>query len=72
MFSDSDIEDIFIYHPPSPEQVPKYEAIRGAAKAFAKIMVANTPSSSDQTTAIRLLRQVVMTANAAIALDGKY
>lgn len=65
-----DINNLFTYHPATPEQQPKYEAIRAGAKAFAKILLANTPPSADQTAAVRKLRECVMTANAAIALDG--
>lgn len=64
------IEDIFSYHRPEPDQVPKYEAIRAAAKQFAQVLVANTPKCADQSAAIRLLREAVMTANAAVALKG--
>lgn len=66
-----DIENIFKYHAPQPDQIAKYQAIRDGAKSFAEIVVANTPASADQTAAIRKLRECVMTANAAIALDGK-
>lgn len=65
------IEDMFTYHPPSREQLPKYAAIREAAKYFARVVVANTPCGADQSAAIRKLREAVMTANAAIALDGR-
>lgn len=65
-----DLEHVFTYHAPTPEQLPKYTALREAAKAFAQVIVDNTPSSADQTTAIRKVREAVMTANAAIALDG--
>lgn len=64
------IEDIFTYHRPEGDQPAKYEAIREGAKAFAKILVANTPKCADQSAAIRLLRESVMTANAAVALKG--
>jgi hypothetical protein len=70
--TEDQIDDIFRYHPPAPDQVPKYQAIRTAAKEFAKVLVANTPQSADQTAAIRLVRQAVMTANAAIALKGQF
>lgn len=65
------INNIFTYHSPTPEQLPKYEAIRAKAKELGLVIVENTPASADQTAAIRLLREAVMTANAAIALDGK-
>ena len=66
------IADIFTYHSPTPDQVPKYERLRTAARDFATVLVDCTPSSADQTAALRLLRQAVMTANASIALEGKY
>jgi hypothetical protein len=64
------IDDLFSYHPPEPDQVARYEALRAGAKVFAHIVLANTPTSADQTAAIRKLRECVMTANAAIALKG--
>lgn len=64
------IDELFTYHAPTPEQIPKYEAIRAAAKVFAHVLVANTPPSADQTAAIRKLRECVHVANAAIALNG--
>lgn len=66
-----DINNIFTYHSPRPEQLPKYEAIRAKAKELGQVIVDNTPACADQAASIRLLREAVMTANAAIALDGK-
>lgn len=71
-FTPDVIADIFTYHAPSPDQLPKYEAIRTAAREFAQVLISNTPASADQTAAIRLLREAVMTANQAIATGGKY
>ena len=65
-----DINNIFTYHSPTQDQIPKYEAIREKAKELGEVIVANTPPSADQTAAIRLLREAVMTANASIALGG--
>jgi hypothetical protein len=70
--SAEDIEMIFTYQPPTPKQLEHYDAIRRAAKSFALVLVANTPASADQTAAIRKLREVVATANASIALQGKF
>lgn len=67
-----DINEIFRYHAPTPDQIPKYEAIREAARVFALVILENTPSSPDQTAAIRLLRECTMTANSSLALGGKY
>lgn len=66
------IGDLFSYHPPTPDQIPKYEAIRAAAKVFALVLIENTPQSADQTAAIRLLRSCVHTANGAVALKGQF
>jgi hypothetical protein len=66
-----DIENIFTYHPPTKDQKLRYEAIREDAKKLAQTIVNQTPPCADQTAAIRKLREAVMTANAAIALDGK-
>ena len=66
-----DINNIFTYHAPTSDQLPKYEAIRAKAKELGQVIVDNTPQSADQTAAIRLLREAVMTANAAIALKGQ-
>lgn len=66
-----DINNIFTYHAPTKDQLPKYEAIRAKAKELGQVIVDNTPPSADQTASIRLLREAVMTANAAIALNGQ-
>lgn len=65
------LENWFTYHSPTPEQLPKYEAIREAGHTLALVIVANTPSSADQTDAIRKVREAVMTANASIACGGQ-
>jgi hypothetical protein len=61
---------IFTYHAPTGDQPAKYQAIRDKALEMAQVIVASTPTSADQTAAIRLLRESVMTANAAVALNG--
>jgi len=65
-----DLENWFTYHSPTPEQLPKYLAIREAGKAFAEVIVENTPYSADQSAAIRKVREAVMTANQSIACCG--
>lgn len=67
-----DLTRIFTYHPPSPDQVRAYACVRDAANAFASVILAETPACPDQTVAIRKIREAVMTANAAIALEGRY
>lgn len=67
MITQVDIDNWFTYHSPTANQIPKYEEIRNAAKQLAEVIIENTPSSADQTAAIRKVREAVMTANAAIA-----
>lgn len=64
-----EIENTFCYHPPKADQPARYEAIRAKAKELAQVIVASTPKCADQTAAIRKLREAVMTANAAIAIN---
>jgi hypothetical protein len=65
------LEELFTYHPPeNDEQLRGYKAIRDWGLALAKIICEFTPKGSDQSAAIRKVREAVMTANAAIALKG--
>ncbi len=64
------LPDIFTYHSPKGDQPKKYAMIREKALELAQLIVTETPQSADQTAAIRLLREAIMTANAAIALEG--
>jgi hypothetical protein len=71
MITEEQLDNWFMYHPPSKVQQEQYIVIRDAARTFAKILVEHTPASADQTAAIRKVREAVMTANASIACDGK-
>lgn len=64
-----EIDNTFKYHAPKADQPARYEAIREKAKELAELIVASTPKCADQTAAIRKLRECVMTANAAIAIN---
>lgn len=66
----ADLDNWFTYHSPTPDQIPKYLAVREAGKAFAEAIVANTPSCADQTVAVRKIREAVMVANQSIACEG--
>ena len=70
-FTESLQDSIFDYHQPQFGQHEKYQALRDAAKAFARAIRANTPECPDQTAAIRKVREALMTANASIALEGR-
>ena len=53
------------------DDVVKYKEVRDAGLALARIIDKHCPESADATTAIRKVREAVMTANAAIACCGK-
>ena len=65
------LEHWFTYHPPTAEDIPRYKEIRKAGLSFARVVDNCCPNSADKTTAIRKIREAVMTANAAIACCGK-
>lgn len=65
------IENWFEYHAPDAEQQEKLKKFRAAAKEFASIMLEVTDPCPDQTAAMRKLREVTMTVNAAIILRGE-
>jgi len=64
------LNEWFTYHAPTEDQIPKYNAIRQAARDFADVIVQNTPSCADQTVALRRIRECAMIANQAIACRG--
>lgn len=66
-----DLDNVFMYHAPTSDQLPKYEELRSSAKDFAATIQRLVPDCADRTAAIRKVREAVMTANAAIALEGK-
>jgi len=64
------LPEIFTYHAPDDDDKVKYQALRMAALNLAQAIVDYTPTCADQTAAVRLVREAVMTANSAIALKG--
>ncbi len=69
MITDSDLQRWFRHRPPLGDQADRYVKIRAAALELAITIRNLTPPSPDQTTAIRKIREAVMTANAAIACE---
>ena len=61
------LDNNFIYHAPSPDQVSRYQVIRDTAKKFAELILSDTPESREQSLALTNLEQAVFWANAAIA-----
>jgi len=72
MITDEQLKAWFTYHPPDESAKAKYESIRRQALILAKVILVDTPPGADQTAAIRKVREAVMTANAAIATEGKF
>jgi hypothetical protein len=62
-----DLNNWFTYHPPTQDQVERYQLLREAGKALAASILHCTSPGADQSAAIRKVREAVMTANAAIA-----
>jgi hypothetical protein len=65
------LDELFSYHAPTAEDIPKYTAINEAARNFARIVRANCVAGVDFYRAIELIRMARMTANASIALKGR-
>ena len=65
----AELDNIFSYHPPKDDQGERYIKIRDAGKQLAQTILDCTPKCADQTAAIRKVREAVMTANAAIAIN---
>jgi hypothetical protein len=68
---DFDPDYVFAHHHASPEQLAHYDAIHEGAKRFAAVILAHTPRSDDQMTALKLLRETSMIACSAVALEGR-
>jgi hypothetical protein len=64
------LEDVFTYHAPDDADRIRLLAIRTAGKDLAATILESCPNCADAQAAIRLVREAVMTANAAIMLRG--
>jgi hypothetical protein len=64
-----ELDNIFSCHAPKDGQQNRYVAIRDAGRHLAQVILNSTPKCSDQSAAIRKVREAVMTANAAIAIN---
>lgn len=61
----------FTYHAPQGDQVKLYEALRGEALIFARLIVRSCPSSPERDASLTHLDACVMFANASIARSQK-
>lgn len=64
------INEIFTYHPPTPEERGKYEEVNEGFIILAKLVNKLMPNGAGATVAIRKLADARMAVNAAIALKG--
>ncbi len=64
-----DLASWFTYHAPITDQQDRYIQLRSKAHELAAMIVAYCPPGADTTAAVRLLRESIMTANAAIACN---
>lgn len=70
MIDPAQIENAFTYHPPTEEQVQKYQLIRQQAKQLAHTINAQCPDGREKNVAMDHLDALVMFANASIARDN--
>ena len=63
------LKRVFTYHPPKTDQPQRYETIRKAALGLSETITERCPDSPELDMAICKLREAVMWANAAIALN---
>lgn len=65
------LHDLFAYHPPrDEEQLKSYQEVRRAGEFLARVILLRCPSCADRSAAVRKVRETVMIANAAIALEA--
>lgn len=69
--SREDVERWLSYQPVDADQIERIRAVRHKAKELAHLVLDLTPRCADQSAAIRLIREVVMTANAAIVCEKR-
>lgn len=62
-----DLENIYTYHAPRPDQTSRYTEIRLNAKKLAELFEMYCPESRELSLAMTKLEEAVMWANASIA-----
>jgi hypothetical protein len=67
-----DLDDVFRYHQPTPEQEQAYLEVQAVMQQAAQTLLRHCPASTDRDHAMRQLRDARMWANASIALEGRY
>jgi hypothetical protein len=72
LFDDADIEWIFGYHAPTPEDIEKFEAINQAFIECAKKVVRSIPFGPGRAVAVRSLANARGETHRAIAMKGRF
>lgn len=62
------LNDIFRYHAPKNDQLPRYEEIRSVARLLAQVIEKHCPPSREKSLAVTHLQSAVMFANSSIAI----
>lgn len=71
-FTDEEIDYLFQYHPPSPDQREVYEQINEVFRACGKSVAKLMPAGPGKTAAMRALSDTRMKCNQAVALKGRF
>jgi len=66
----ANVDDVVRYHAPTDLQIAQIGEIRKAAAVLLNAILEHCPPCADTTAATRKVREAMMTANAAIVLDG--
>ena len=62
-----DLNNIFSFHPPTPEKLLQYDDIRSTCRELAGLINDSCPESTEKSLAIIKLEEVMFWANASIA-----
>lgn len=63
------VENSFTYHPPQPNQIPRYGALRAQGYQMALVLMELVPPSRERSLAITKLEECIMWANKGIACN---
>lgn len=65
--TDQQLDNRYTHHPPTPNQIPKYEQVRAKICETSKLIRDLTPVCPEQSRAFNALDEAMFLANAAIA-----
>lgn len=64
------VGNVVSYHSPTQDQFDRISLVRSSCRSMIEVILKNSTACADQSAAIRHVREAMMTANAAIVLDG--